>query len=70
MIQSILPLKNVFESNEAKIWLFGKQAAGDLKRPFKAAPGPFGMGAAGGPATDAASIKEAEKAGALGKKAE
>src|ERR1700732_5209085 len=39
LIQSIIPLKGIFESNLAKIHLLGQPAIGDLKRPFKAAPG-------------------------------
>ncbi|PWN30664.1 putative PHO88-involved in phosphate transport [Jaminaea rosea] len=72
IIQSILPVKNALESNEAKIWLWGQPTTTDLKRPFKAPAGPFGMGGNAGPATDAASIKEAEKAGGVkgAKKAE
>lgn len=42
IIQSILPVKNALESNQAKLWLWGKPATGDLKRPFKAPAGPFG----------------------------
>lgn len=63
VIQSILPIKNAFESKHALIWIWGKPATGDLKRPFKAAPGMFGMGAQGGPQTDKKAIAEAEKAG-------
>ena len=63
VIQSILPLKNALESKQAQLWVWGKPAAGDLKRPFKAAPGLFGMAGAQGPQTDKAAIKEAEKAG-------
>ncbi|PWN41176.1 putative PHO88-involved in phosphate transport [Ceraceosorus guamensis] len=67
VIQSILPIKNALESKEARIWLWGQPATGELKRPFKAPPGMFGM-AAPGPATDKAAITAAEKAG--GKKDE
>lgn len=67
VIQSILPVKNALESNEAKIWLWGNSASGGLKRPFQAPAGPFGFGGSAGPATDAASIKEAEKAGGVKK---
>ncbi|PWN50385.1 putative PHO88-involved in phosphate transport [Violaceomyces palustris] len=70
VIQSILPVKNAFESNMAKLWIWGQPATGDLKRPFKAPPGLFGMGAQSGPQTDKAAIKEAEKAGGVAKKDE
>ncbi|KAF9431842.1 hypothetical protein BGZ76_011632 [Entomortierella beljakovae] len=36
IVQSILPLKNVFDSKWAQIHLFDKPAEGDLKRPWKA----------------------------------
>src|SRR5688572_17341454 len=39
LIQSIIPTKSAFESNLAKIHLFGQPASGDLKRPFKQAAG-------------------------------
>ena len=58
-----MPIKNALESKQAQLWVFGKAATGDLKRPFKAAPGLFGMQGGGGPQTDKAAIKEAEKAG-------
>lgn len=70
VIQAILPIKNALESKQAQLWIFNKPATGDLKRPFKAPAGPFGMGGNAGPATDAASIKEAEKAAVTAKKAE
>ncbi|WFD19012.1 phosphate transporter (Pho88) [Malassezia caprae] len=60
VIQSIIPLKNALESNMAKIWIWGMPATGDLKRPFKPAPGLF-SGMNQGPQTDKASVKEAEK---------
>jgi hypothetical protein len=65
-IQGIMTLKSVLESNPAKLHIFGRKAEGDLQRPFKTAPGLMeGLtGNAGGPQTDAASIKAAEKAGA------
>ena len=56
-IQGILGVKNVFESKPAKIWIFGNEAKGDLKRPWKA-PNPFGMG--DDVKSDAASVKQAE----------
>ncbi|CAO1624060.1 unnamed protein product [Sympodiomycopsis kandeliae] len=71
VIQAILPIKNALESKQAQIWIWGKPTTGDLKRPFKAPAGPFGLGGGdSGPATDAASIKEAEKAAVTAKKAE
>lgn len=62
LIQSVLPIKAALESREVKIWFWGRQATGNLKRPFKLGPGLFGMQAAQGPQTDKASIKEAEEA--------
>ena len=56
VIQSILPIKNALESKHALLWIWGKPATGDLKRPFKAGPGLFGMGAQGGPQTDKVSF--------------
>lgn len=71
LIQSIIPLKGAFEANLAKIHLFGQPAAGDLKRPWKAAGGFMGMG---GPAaeikSDKKSIEAAEKSGSGGVKEE
>jgi len=58
-IQALMGLKGVYDSNEVTIHVMGKKAEGDLKRPFKAAPGMFGPT---GPQTDAAAIKEAEAA--------
>lgn len=59
IIQSILPVKNAFESKHALIWIWNKPATGELKRPFKAGPGLFGMGGgAGGPQTDKVSGEE------------
>ncbi|KAJ5958001.1 Inorganic phosphate transporter Pho88 [Penicillium vulpinum] len=58
LIQSIIPLKGAFESNLAKIHVFGKPATGDLARPFKAAGGFMSQG---GPKSDKASIEAAEK---------
>lgn len=65
-IQSLMPLKSLFDNTEVKIHLRGHPATGDLKRPFKA---PGLMGAMGTPETDKAAITEAEKnSGATGKK--
>ncbi len=63
VIQSILPIKNALESKQAQLWVWGKPATGELKRPFKAPPGLFGAAGQGGAQTDKAAIKEAEKAG-------
>lgn len=60
LVQSILPVKNAFETKLAGLHIFGKPATGEYKRPFKAAPGLFG--AAAEPATDKKSIEAAEKA--------
>jgi Phosphate transport (Pho88) len=69
LIQSIIPLKGAFEGNLIKIHLFGKPAAGDLKRPWKAAGGMMGMGQ-GEVKSDRASIEAAEKSGRGGAKEE
>jgi len=71
LIQSIIPLKGVFEGNEVKIHLFGKPAVGELKRPFKAAPGLMSSLQGGAAATqDKKTIAAAEKAGRGGVKDE
>lgn len=72
LIQSIIPLKSAFEGNEVKIHLFGQAASGDLKRPFKAAPGFMSALSGGAPAQsqDKKSIETAEKAGRGGVKDE
>ncbi|KAE9411331.1 hypothetical protein BT96DRAFT_930454 [Gymnopus androsaceus JB14] len=59
-IQSLMGLKGLYDAKPIAIHILGKPAEGDLKRPFKAAPGMFGA-AAGGPQTDKAAISEAEK---------
>jgi Phosphate transport (Pho88) len=69
LIQSIIPLKGVFEGNLVKIHLFGQPASGDLKRPWKAAGGMMGMGQ-GEIKSDRASIEAAEKSGRGGAKEE
>lgn len=69
LIQSIIPVKSMFESNLAKVHIFGKPAAGELKRPWKAAGGFMGMGQ-GEIKTDKASIEAAERAGRGGAKEE
>ncbi|KIK67292.1 hypothetical protein GYMLUDRAFT_37376 [Collybiopsis luxurians FD-317 M1] len=58
-IQSLMGLKGLYDAKPLAIHILGKPAEGELKRPFKAAPGLFG--AAGGPQTDKAAISEAEK---------
>ncbi|RFU24161.1 hypothetical protein B7463_g12181, partial [Scytalidium lignicola] len=71
LIQSILPLKSAFESNEIKIHIFGKPPIGDLKRPFKAAQGLMSaLGGAAAQSQDKKSIEAAEKAGRGGVKDE
>ncbi|WVN85837.1 uncharacterized protein L203_100989 [Cryptococcus depauperatus CBS 7841] len=64
-MSSIMGLKGALESNPAKLHVWGKKAEGDLARPFKAAGGLLESltGKTAGPQTDAATIKEAEKAG-------
>jgi len=66
-IQALMGVKGLYDSNMIKIHILGYKATGDLKRPFKAPPGMFGPT---GPATDAASIKEAEAAEKVAKKDE
>ncbi|KAH8820687.1 inorganic phosphate transporter-like protein pho88 [Xylogone sp. PMI_703] len=71
LIQSIIPLKSAFESNEVKIHVFGTPPIGDLKRPFKAAQGFMSaLGGAAAQAQDKKSIEAAEKAGRGGVKDE
>lgn len=43
ILQSILPLKNLFLNQIVKIHLRGKAPVGDLARPFKPEPSPFSM---------------------------
>ena len=69
LIQSIIPLKGAFEGNLVKVHLFGQPAAGDLKRPWKAAQGFMGMGGQE-IKSDRKSIEEAEKSGRGGAKEE
>ncbi len=71
LIQSIIPLKGVFEGNLVKIHLFGQPAIGDLKRPFKVSGGLMSaLGGQGETASDKKSIEAAEKAGRGGVKDE
>ncbi|CAN8097786.1 unnamed protein product [Discula destructiva] len=69
LIQSIIPLKGAFENNLFKIHALGKPAAGDLKRPFKAAAG-FMSGMQGAPESDRKAVEAAERAGRGGAKEE
>ncbi|EKM57843.1 uncharacterized protein PHACADRAFT_251719 [Phanerochaete carnosa HHB-10118-sp] len=63
-IQSLMGLKNLYDSKLVAVYILGKPAEGDLKRPFKGAGGLMGAGAE--PQTDKAAIEEAEKR--IGKK--
>lgn len=68
VMQSISSVKSALETNIVKIHLWGQLASGDLKRPFKTAPG-FLLAFTGGSndiKTDKASIDAAEAAGAGG----
>ncbi|TFY79714.1 hypothetical protein EWM64_g4296 [Hericium alpestre] len=58
-VQAIMGLKGLYDAKTVKLHILGWAAEGDLKRPFKAAPGMFG--ATAGPQTDKAAIDEAEK---------
>ncbi|KAI0723705.1 inorganic phosphate transporter [Fomitopsis betulina] len=57
-VQALMGLKNVYDAKPIALYILGRPAEGDLKRPFKA--GGF-MGAAAAPQTDKAAIDEAEK---------
>ena len=41
-IQALMGIKNLYEAKTVAIHVLGKKPEGDLKRPFKAAPGMFG----------------------------
>lgn len=70
IVQSIIPIKSALESNLSKIYIWGKPASGDLKRPFKAGGGLM-AGLQGGPAqSDKKAVEEAERAGRGGAKEE
>ncbi|KAI0258103.1 inorganic phosphate transporter [Gloeopeniophorella convolvens] len=58
-VQGIMALKSLYEAKTVKIHVLGAAAEGDLKRPFKGAPGLFGASA--DPQTDKAAVEEAEK---------
>lgn len=68
VMQSISSVKSALEANIVKIHLFGTPASGDLKRPFKAAPGFLQAlsGAQEDVKTDKHSIETAEISGAGG----
>jgi hypothetical protein len=70
IIQSIIPLKGVFEGNLVKIHLLGKPASGELKRPWKANSGIMGAMQSGEIKTDKKSVEAAEKSGRGGAKEE
>ena len=70
LIQSIIPLKSALESNLAKIYVFGQPAAGDLKRPFKAAAGMMAGLQQGAAQSDKKAVESAERAGRGGAKEE
>lgn len=65
VMQSVSSVKSALETNIVKIHLWGTPASGELKRPFKAAPGLLQalQGAASDVKTDKASIDAAETAG-------
>lgn len=69
VIQSIIPLKGAFEGNLVKIHVLGQPAIGEMKRPWKAAAGMFGMGGQE-VKTDKKSVEAAEKSGRGGAKEE
>jgi hypothetical protein len=72
LIQSIIPVKGIFENNLVKIHILGYPAIGDLKRPFKTGGGLMGALQSGGGevASDKKSVEAAEKAGRGGVKDE
>lgn len=68
LMQSISSVKSAFESNIVKLHLFGTPATGDLKRPFKSAPGFMSAltGQGADVKTDKHSVESMEAAGAGG----
>lgn len=68
VMQSVSSVKSALETNIVKIHLWGKPALGELKRPFKAAPGLLQslQGAGGDIKTDKALVAAAEVSGAGG----
>jgi len=57
-IQALMGLKGLYDAKPVAIYIFGKPAEGDLKRPWKAGGSFFGGGE---PQTDKAAIDAAEK---------
>jgi SRP-independent targeting protein 3 len=41
-VQALMGLKNLYEAKPVAIYILGRKAEGDLKRPFKGAPSLFG----------------------------
>jgi hypothetical protein len=70
LIQSIIPLKGVFESTLTKVYLYGTPATGDLKRPWKAAGGFMSAMSGGEVQSDRKAVEAAERAGRGGAKEE
>jgi hypothetical protein len=70
LIQSIIPLKGIFESNLTKVYLYGKPATGDLKRPWKAGGGLMQSLSGGEVVSDKKAVEAAERAGRGGVKEE
>jgi hypothetical protein len=70
LIQSIIPLKGVFEGNLTKVYLYGQPATGDLKRPWKAAGGFMQAMSGGEVMSDKKAVEAAERAGRGGVKEE
>lgn len=67
VMQSVSSVKSALETNIVKIHLFGKPALGELKRPFKAAPGFLqSLQGMGDIKTDKALVAAAEVSGAGG----
>lgn len=67
VMQSVSGVKSALESNIVKIHLFNVPASGDLKRPFKAAPGLFqALQGATEVKTDKHTVEAAEVAGTGG----
>ncbi|KAI5959295.1 PHO88 [Candida pseudojiufengensis] len=67
VMQSVSGIKSALESNIVKIHLYGTPATGDLKRPFKSAPGFLeALTGGAGVQTDKASVENAEVSGAGG----
>lgn len=68
LMQSVSAVKSAFEANIVKLHLYGSPATGDLKRPFKAAPGFMSAltGAGSDVKTDKQSVEAMETAGTGG----